>query len=197
MILGIITTFVCFFSFSVLTIWISRMNLLQQYDSSTKQWSSLEISQSECLLLSSILCSVDLVSAISLLKYESQPSLFSIIFGEGLLNDAVSIILFNTVTQYTSATRFISFKTPFNILIQFINNGFISVLYGLLFGLSNSYIFKRFRSLSKNPLIEILFILIFGYFSYIISELRGNSGIISLLVSALIMAQYSWYNLSP
>jgi NhaP-type Na+/H+ or K+/H+ antiporter len=42
--------------------------------------------------------------------------------------------------------------------------------------------------LAKNPIIEILIILIFGYFSYIVSELRGNSGIISLLVCALIMA---------
>jgi hypothetical protein len=56
---------------------------------------------------------------------------------------------------------------------------------------------EMFRSLSKNPLAEILFILIFGYCSYITSELSHNSGIISLLVSALIMAQYSWYNLSP
>lgn len=36
MILGIITTFVCFFSFSVLTIWVSHMDILQQYDNRKK-----------------------------------------------------------------------------------------------------------------------------------------------------------------
>jgi len=41
------------------------------------------------------------VAAISLINYDEQPKLFSIVFGEGIINDAVSIILFNTVTKYT------------------------------------------------------------------------------------------------
>ena len=51
----------------------------------------------ECLIIGSLLCSSDVLAAISLIKYEEQPQVFSIIFGEGVTNDAVSIILFNTV----------------------------------------------------------------------------------------------------
>ena len=37
----------------------------------------------------------------------------------------------------------------------------------------------------------------FGYLSYVISEVAENSGIISLLTAGVVMAQYTWYNLSP
>ena len=45
----------------------------------------------------SLLCSSDVIAAVSLISYEQEPDLFSIVFGEGITNDAVSIILFNTV----------------------------------------------------------------------------------------------------
>jgi NhaP-type Na+/H+ or K+/H+ antiporter len=52
----------------------------------------------EAFLISSLLCSSDVIAAISIVKYEEQPKLFSIIFGEGIVNDAVSLILFQTVS---------------------------------------------------------------------------------------------------
>ena len=59
---------------------------------------NLEIS--EILLMSSLLCSTDVIAAISMVKYEEQPTLFSLLFGEGIVNDAVAIILFNTVLKF-------------------------------------------------------------------------------------------------
>ena len=51
----------------------------------------------EVLLYAALLCSSDVVAAVSIVDYSQQPKLFSCIFGEGVINDAVSIILFNTV----------------------------------------------------------------------------------------------------
>ena len=50
----------------------------------------------------SLLSSSDVVAAVSLISYEKEPNLYSIVFGEGITNDAVSIILFNTVKRYTA-----------------------------------------------------------------------------------------------
>jgi len=52
------------------------------------------MSIAEILFLCSILSSSDIVIAISSLNFETQPKLNSIILGEGLLNDAIVIILF-------------------------------------------------------------------------------------------------------
>lgn len=38
-----------------------------------------------------------MIAAISMISYDDQPKLFSIIYGEGVTNDIVSIILFKTV----------------------------------------------------------------------------------------------------
>ena len=96
----------------------------------------------ECMLMCSLLCSSDVIAAISLISYEKQPRLFSIIFGEGIINDAVSIILFNTVMKYTSKTSVINAGTPFKILANFFTLGFNSLFIGLIFGLMSSYILK-------------------------------------------------------
>ena len=108
--------------------------------------------------------------------------------GEGLLNDAVSVVLFNTVLNYTNKNNSISMITPFKILIEFIKNIAKSILFGLLFGFLNSYLLKNFRSLTSNPINEIITLFIFGYLSYHVSENKGDSGIISLLICSFVMA---------
>jgi NhaP-type Na+/H+ or K+/H+ antiporter len=57
----------------------------------------IKIDIMQMLLITSILCSSDTVAAVSIIDYAQQPKLFSCIFGEGVVNDAVSIILFNTI----------------------------------------------------------------------------------------------------
>ncbi len=113
------------------------------------------------------------------------------------MNDAVSIILFNTVMKYTSKTSVISISTPFEIIKEFFSLGFGSVFIGLIFGLLSSYILKTFRAFSKNPVTESMMIFCFGYLSYVVSEVASNSGIITLLTCGIVMAHYTWYNLSP
>jgi sodium/hydrogen exchanger-like protein 6/7/sodium/hydrogen exchanger 8 len=55
----------------------------------------------EVFLMCSLLCSTDVIAAVSLINPAEQPKLFSLVFGEGITNDAVSIILFQTVVGYT------------------------------------------------------------------------------------------------
>lgn len=37
----------------------------------------------------------------------------------------------------------------------------------------------------------------FGYLSYVTSEVTEQSGIITLLTCGIVMAHYTWFNLSP
>ena len=59
----------------------------------------IELETNEILLFASLLCASDVVAAVSTINYETQPKLFSCIFGEGAFNNIVSIILFNTINS--------------------------------------------------------------------------------------------------
>ena len=61
----------------------------------------------------------------------------------------------------------------------------------------SAMLLKKYRSFTKNPITETMIIFLFGYISYVVSELTENSGIITLLTCSIVMSHYTWYNLSP
>lgn len=67
---GILGTFVAFFYFSYATIKAKELGILNQYDGKTQTWSALELTSPECMLMCSLLCSSDVIAAISLISYE-------------------------------------------------------------------------------------------------------------------------------
>lgn len=196
---GVFSTFVCFTVFSVLTI-LAKDNMDMQARAligGDGQWESIALLDQEVLLMCSLLCSSDVIAAVSLVSFEKEPDLYSIIFGEGITNDAVSIILFNTVMRYTGKSAHVSMKTPLNILMNFTALGFWSLCMGIVFALWSAWLLRKYRAFSKNPTNEIMIIFCFGYIAYILSEVSGNSGIITLLTCGIVMSHYTWYNLSP
>ena len=149
------------------------------------------------MLMCSLLVCTDVVAAVSIIKYEEQPKLFSLVFGEGITNDAVCIILFNTVYQYAGPKSEFTNMTPFLVIGGFISLAFFSIFIGIVCGILSSLLLKSCRFLTVNPVIECNLIFVFGYLSYSIAELFHFSGIIALLASSILMSKYSWYNLSP
>ena len=142
-----------------------------------------------------LLCSSDVIAAISMIKYEDQPKLFSIVYGEGVFNDIVSIILFDTVNDLKQEK--FNGATPFIIAGNFILLWIESAGIGLLGGIISSFLFKWCRFLTHSPISETLVLLILALITYYIAELIGVSEIISLLTCGITMAHYTWYNLSP
>ncbi len=116
-------------------------------------------------------------------------------FGEGIVNDAVAIILFNTVSNFVEGEEFTA-KTPFKIIGNFIVLGLASIAIGLAYGLLGSYIFKAMRFVTVSAVKETLLIFCIGYLAYGTGEVSHMSGIISLLTSGVVMAHYAWYSLS-
>ena len=57
----------------------------------------------ECLLLSSVLWATDTVAALAIVKESDYPTLNSILFGEGVVNDAVAILIFKAVEKMIEA----------------------------------------------------------------------------------------------
>jgi NhaP-type Na+/H+ or K+/H+ antiporter len=151
----------------------------------------------EIMLMCSLLVSSDVVAAVSIVSYEQHPKLFAVIFGEGITNDAVSIILFNTVYEYAGPKSEFTGSTPFKVVYGFLVLSFFSIFIGFIFGLLSAYVLKKFRFLTVKPVIEVNLIFVFGYLAYSVAERFHFSGIIALLVAGVVMGKYSWYNLSP
>ena len=170
---------------------------MSKYNPTTGEEGYFQCTIREILLLSSLMCSSDVVAAVSLIDYRKQSKLFSICFGEGITNDAVSIILFNAVFKYTGPSEHFTTNTVFKISLEFINLSFYSVLIGIAASFTWALLLKHLRFLTHSPIHETLLVFCFGYLGYMISELYELSGIITLLSGGIMMSHYAWYNLSP
>lgn len=194
---GIAGTFACFVFFAILTYAAFEMFPITKWVPELHEWIPFKPTMEEILLLSSLMCSSDVVAAVSIIKFEEQPKLFSMVFGEGITNDAVSIILFNAVYQHTSQHEEMTWASPFMIGWDFIKLAFNSMFVGLIFALGAAFLFKQLRFLTHSPVHETLLVFATGYLAYMVSELFELSGIITLLSSGISLAHYAWYNLSP
>lgn len=193
---GFIGTIICFVIYTAMTYGVLQAGLLKKEDLNTGEMVNIDIGLFEVLSICALLCSSDVIAAISMINYEDQPKLFSIVYGEGVFNDIVSIILFNTVQKFNGNSEF-TWKTPFKIIGDFLFLALMSVLIGLVAGIFSSLVFKWFRFLCHSAITETILLVIIAFVAYFISETLEYSGIISLLTCGISMAHYTWYNLSP
>jgi len=65
----------------------------------------INFSIKEILLFASVISATDTVAALTFVKEDSHPKLFSILFGEGVLNDAVCIVLYRILRDFTTSNE--------------------------------------------------------------------------------------------
>ena len=200
-IFGIAVTFVCFAVYSAVTWALLSVEAftMTNYSEDASLSKPLKLNFLPMLLFTSLLCSSDVVAAVSIVSYKDQPKLFSCIFGEGIFNDSVSIILFGAVESVINSD--ITAATPFIIIGQFFLLGFVSVGMGIIFGSLTSLMFKHMRFLNHSPVMEMFIIFAMAmlcYYSTSSMYIVGAemSGIISLLVCGIFDGHYTWHNLS-
>jgi NhaP-type Na+/H+ or K+/H+ antiporter len=94
---GVLSTVVCFVLLSVTTICIFNWGWVYKFEEkqSDGSWTHSQVNMPaiEISLLCAMLCSSDIIAAVSLVKYKEYPKIFSILLGEGLWNDAVAVVL--------------------------------------------------------------------------------------------------------
>ena len=86
---GILGTMISFVLLSILIMYWNDVLLAK----------GMHLKSKECLLLAAVLCATDTVAALTIVKEKSYPTLYSILFGEGVVNDAVSILMFRAVEK--------------------------------------------------------------------------------------------------
>ncbi len=147
-------------------------------------------------LFSSIITSTDTVSALTFINDKENPKLFSILFGEGVLNDAVCIVLYRIIKNFDFDNNKFNFSSFLSIIFAFLILFFMSTLIGITGGLLCSISLKILKKVRLNRIQETSLIIFFAFLTYSISEMLDYSPIIALLFCGIFMSHYAFYNLS-
>ncbi|KAK9803320.1 hypothetical protein WJX73_001939 [Symbiochloris irregularis] len=150
---------------------------------------------SDCLALGVIFAATDSVAVLQVLQQDRMPLLYSLVFGEGVINDATSVALLRAVQDLgvTSAEP-LHFSTILTVFAKFIYLFAASLLLGLVFGLGTSWLLKVSKANSTPQEVTLLGLL--GYLSYLTGDFMGFSGIVALFCCAVTISHYALHNVS-
>ncbi|KAF9450754.1 sodium/hydrogen exchanger [Macrolepiota fuliginosa MF-IS2] len=155
---------------------------------------SLNIGPLECLIFGSTLSATDPVTILAIFnQYKVDPKLYTVIFGESLLNDAVSIVMYETLTQFHGTEVYL--KSIFHGIGIFLLNFSISMALGVAFGLGMSLLLKH-SYLHYYPSIESCLVALCAYTCYFFSNGLSMSGIVSLLFCGITLKHYAYHTMS-
>jgi len=148
----------------------------------------------ESMMFGSLLAATDPVATLAIFQaLNVDVTLHALVFGESILNDAISIVLFKTFESLKSAD--ISFVVIYESIQHFTIIFFGSIAIGILFSVMSALVFK-YIDFRKHSSLEITLMFIFSYLPYLISEALELSGILSILFCAVLNSQYTHHNLS-
>ncbi|KAH9477100.1 putative Na(+)/H(+) antiporter C15A10.06 [Psilocybe cubensis] len=148
----------------------------------------------ECLIFGSTLSATDPVTILAIFnQYKVDPKLYTVIFGESLLNDAVSIVMYETLSRFTGTEIFVG--SIFHGIGIFLLSFSVSMALGVAFGLSTSLMLKH-SYLHLYPSIESCLVALCAYTCYFFSNGLQCSGIVSLLFCGITLKHYAYHTMS-
>ncbi|XP_012875194.1 PREDICTED: sodium/hydrogen exchanger 2 [Dipodomys ordii] len=145
------------------------------------------------LLFGSLISAVDPVAVLAVFEnIHVNEQLYILVFGESLLNDAVTVVLYNLFKS------FCQMKTIETIdVFAGIANFFVVGIGGVLIGIFLGFIAAFTTRFTHNiRVIEPLFVFLYSYLSYITAEMFHLSGIMAITACAMTMNKYVEENVS-
>ncbi len=137
-----------------------------------------------CLLFGAVISSTDPISVLAIFKKLGVPKrLSSIIEGESLFNDGISVVVYGIILSVIVSNK------QFDLidgLKEFVIVAFGGAVVGSILGLT----FSRITALVDDHLIEITLTTILTYLSYIVAEYFEVSGVISVIMAGLMVGNY-------
>ena len=156
----------------------------------------LDFSLMDALSFAAVISATDAVAALTFIHEDTEPKLFSILFGEGVVNDAVCIVIYKILTDFQRGGGQFTFSSVVSMFGTFCSLFGWSFVIGLGMGIIGSLILKSLKKYSIGRQAECALICLFAYLSYILSEELELSPIIALLFNGIFNSHYSFYNLS-
>ncbi|KAF2474023.1 sodium/hydrogen exchanger [Lindgomyces ingoldianus] len=150
----------------------------------------------EAMSVGATLSATDPVTILAIFNtYKVEPKLYTIIFGESILNDAIAIVLFETAQKYKDGGESLSILSLFEAFGIFFGVFFGSLFIGIMVGIGASLLLK-FTYVRRFPKTESCLIILIAYATYFFSNAIHMSGIVSLLFCGICMKHYAYLNMS-
>lgn len=146
------------------------------------------------LAIGAILSATDSVCTLQVLNQDETPLLYSLVFGEGVVNDAASVVLFNAIKSFdiTHINSRIALEFMGNFLYLFI----LSTMLGVLAGLLSAYIVKKLYFGRHSTDREVALMILMAYLSYMLAEFFYLSAILTVFFCGIVMSHYTWHNVT-
>ncbi|KAJ8760735.1 hypothetical protein K2173_017843 [Erythroxylum novogranatense] len=144
--------------------------------------------------IGAIFAATDSVCTLQVLNQDETPLLYSLVFGEGVVNDATSVVLFNAIQSFD--VRNLSPKIAGQFLGSFFYLFVTSTMLGVIAGLLSAYIIKKLYFGRHSTDREVALMILMAYLSYILAELFYLSGILTVFFCGIVMSHYTWHNVT-
>ncbi|KAI3812520.1 hypothetical protein L1987_17230 [Smallanthus sonchifolius] len=146
------------------------------------------------LAIGAILSATDSVCTLQVLNQDETPLLYSLVFGEGVVNDATSVVIFNAVQNFDLSR--ITTSEAFNLIGNFFYLFVTSTFLGVGAGLLSAYVIKRLYFGRHSTDREVAIMILMAYLSYMLAELFYLSGILTVFFCGIVMSHYTWHNVT-
>ncbi|XP_028770753.1 sodium/hydrogen exchanger 1-like isoform X1 [Neltuma alba] len=146
------------------------------------------------LAIGAIFAATDSVCTLQVLNQDETPLLYSLVFGEGVVNDATSVVLFNAIQSFD--LNQLDSGIALNFLGNFLYLFIASTLLGVLTGLLSAYIIKKLYIGRHSTDREVALMMLMAYLSYMLAELCYLSGILTVFFCGIVMSHYTWHNVT-
>ncbi|KAJ1417074.1 Sodium/solute symporter superfamily [Sesbania bispinosa] len=146
------------------------------------------------LAIGAIFAATDSVCTLQVLNQDETPLLYSLVFGEGVVNDATSVVLFNAIKSFD--LNQIDHKIALHFIGNFLYLFTASTMLGVLAGLLSAYIIKKLYIGRHSTDREVALMMLMAYLSYILAELWYLSGILTVFFCGIVMSHYTWHNVT-
>ncbi|KAI9514442.1 hypothetical protein NQZ68_033560 [Dissostichus eleginoides] len=146
-----------------------------------------------CLLFGSIVSAVDPVAVLAVFEeIHINELLHILVFGESLLNDAVTVVLYHLFEEFSHAGTVTVLDGVLGVVCFFVVS-LGGVIVGAIYGLLGAFT-SRFTTHTR--VIEPLFVFLYSYMAYLSAEVFHLSGIMSLIACGVMMRPYVEANVS-
>ncbi len=149
----------------------------------------------DSMIFGSLISSIDPVAVLSIMHSMGvcdTDMLYVLVFGESILNDGVSIAMFESLVLHLHGSDLdgtLDGALVWSSAKYFWKVSWVSILVGLLSGITCTIYFWCLRG-RHGPVAEVASFFCFAMLAYYISDGVGGSGIVSIMVAGLLMDVY-------